>query len=68
MTKRKAGDSMAYEQGMSIAYDDAQELLTIFFRGQKYEIRNKFPDHASAIRAGEQHCKMLGWGVTNPPA
>lgn len=52
---------MAYEQGMSISYDDARELLVIFFRGKRYQIKNKFPDHASAIKAGEQHCRMLGW-------
>ena len=52
---------MANEQGMSISYDDTKELLVIFFRGKRYQIKNKFPDHPSAIKAGEQHCRMLGW-------
>ena len=52
---------MAYEEGMNIRYEDVEGVLKIRFRGKDYEIRNKFPDQASAIRAGEQHCKMLGW-------
>lgn len=52
---------MAYEQGMSISYDEAEGLLVIFYKGKRYQIKNKFPDHASAIKAGEQHCRMLGW-------
>lgn len=52
---------MAYEQGMSISYDEAQELLVIFYKGERYQIKKKFPNRASAVKAGEQHCRMLGW-------
>ena len=59
---------MRYEDGMNIRYEDVEGVLKIRFRGKDYEIRRKFPDQASAIRAGEQHCKMLGWGLDNRPS
>ncbi|SDP89231.1 hypothetical protein SAMN05443582_11544 [Phyllobacterium sp. OV277] len=52
---------MAYEEKMSVVYDNVAEKLTVYFRGRKYEWNKKFPDDATARKFGEQHCRMLGW-------
>ncbi|QIJ42603.1 phosphoribosylformylglycinamidine synthase subunit PurS [Rhizobium leguminosarum] len=52
---------MAYEQGMSIQHDAINHVVTIHFRGKRYEIEVPGVDRATATAKGEEYCRKLGW-------
>lgn len=57
----KEGLDMAYEQGMSIQHDAINHVVTIHFRGKRYEIEVPGVDRATATAKGEEYCRKLGW-------
>lgn len=52
---------MAYEQGMSINYDEVSQTLTVYFRGRKREFNIRFNTSAEAKAHGESLCRQWGW-------
>ena len=52
---------MAYEQGMSIAYDEVSKTVTVVFRGKKVVLPRRYESQEDGRRAGEQYCRDRGW-------
>ena len=52
---------MAYEDKMNVIFDQITGIVTVYFRGQKVELPNKYSSQAEGIKAGEQWCRGQGW-------
>ena len=52
---------MAYEEGMSIQYDNLANSVRITFRGQNHELPGPFRDRQTGIAAAEKWCRQKGW-------
>ncbi|MGZ2487265.1 hypothetical protein ACVITL_005850 [Rhizobium pisi] len=52
---------MAYEKDMLIVWDMLSKDVAVSFRGRSYFVAGPFPDRKTAVQAGEDHCRKLGW-------
>jgi hypothetical protein len=52
---------MAYETDMALVYDPVTKGLVVSFRGKITYLAGPFDDRKTAIRAGEDLCRKLGW-------
>ena len=53
--------SGAYETGMRISYDSASKKVSVAFRGRLLTLPGEYSTMQEAVRAGEGHCRHLGW-------
>jgi hypothetical protein len=56
---QKAEFLMAYEKGMSIAWENRKCI--VHFRGNRYELPGEFETFMKAQEAGMTFCRSLGW-------
>jgi hypothetical protein len=56
---------MRYEPGMQIIWDVIAREVTVIFRGQVFNLLERFPSQEQGIAAAEERCRGLGW---NPDA
>lgn len=52
---------MRYEQGMQIIWDVVAREVTVIFRGQAFNLLERFANEESGVAAAEERCRMLGW-------
>jgi hypothetical protein len=56
---------MRYEPGMQIIWDVIAREVTVIFRGQVFNLLDRFSTREQGIAAAEERCRGLGW---NPDA
>jgi hypothetical protein len=52
---------MRYEPGMQIIWDVIAREVTVIFRGQVFNLLDRFSNRETAIAVAEERCRALGW-------
>jgi hypothetical protein len=52
---------MRYEPGMQIIWDVIAREVTVIFRGQVFNLLDRFSSREIAIAMAEERCRSLGW-------
>lgn len=55
-----------YENGMQVIWDVVGKRVTIVFRGVITPLPGTFSSQGDGIKAGEEHCRRLGWNPDRP--
>lgn len=54
---------MKYEPDMQIMFDVVGKSALVVFRGASYYLNGPYGSRGEAVRAGEELCRRMGWGV-----
>jgi hypothetical protein len=52
---------MAYELNMAVIFDTVSKAIAISFRGKVIYLPGPYLNRKTAVAAGEQRCRELGW-------
>jgi hypothetical protein len=55
-----------YETGMKVVFDEKSKAVSVTFRGRRHELKGPFESECEGIKAGQNHCRKLGWDCSSP--